>query len=298
MLHSEEGILMATTVLAPTLSKREMDLAIREARGYFDGLKMASQYDPNIADKDGLVSYVNGTSNPPPPELVKEREQISAVLEGLCSVVTSAVLAKSGADDAKKHDPNLWTEPIRFGLGPFISGFSVETVKYQRRVKGVEVASQFLNILLDAVSGEGGALNSFKKFLTDQGKTIGIQGSSTQENYKYACVGMVHEIFQIEGGRWIYVPKIRLYFTHFTKKTFQISSACGSFNEFDFDFEVEKAVAPFRIETWRQDPEFRKQVDDFIKKYNKANIERSENYFDGIFDSVSTFAIPRQSNGR
>jgi Virulence factor Evf len=289
---------MATTMLAPTLSKREMDLAIREARGYFDGLKLASAYDPNIADKYGLVSYVNGTSNPPPPALAKERQQVSAVLEGLCGVVTSAVLAKSGADDAKKHDPNLWMEPIRYGLGPYISGYSVEKVKYQRRVKGVEVATQYLNILLDAVSGEGGALNSFKKFLTEQGKTIGVQGRSTQENYKYACVGMVHEIYQTEGERYIYVPKIRLYFTYFTKKTFQVSSACASYDEYDFDFEVEKAVAPFRIEAYRQDPEFRKQVDDFIKKYNKANIGRSENYYEGIFDSVPAASIPRQATGR
>jgi hypothetical protein len=289
---------MTTTTLAPTLTRDEMKLAIREAGGYFDSLHMAAAYDPNIADKDGLVSYVNGTSNPPPPELVKERTEVSRVLEGLCSVVTSAVLAKSGADDAKKHDPTLWTEPIQRGMGPFISGYSREEVTYKRKVRGVEVATQFLNILIDAVSGDGGALNSFKKFLTDQGKTIGIQGSNTQEGYKYACIGMVHEVFQIEGGQWIYAPKIRLYFTSFTRSTFKISAACASYEEIDFDFQVEKIVAPFRIETWRQDPVFRKQVDDFITKYNKANIDRSENYFDGIFDSVPTFMVPRPAMGR
>jgi hypothetical protein len=289
---------MTTTTLAPTLNKGEMDLAIREANAYFDNLRLAAEYDPNIADQDGLVSYINGTSNPPPPELVKERTEVSRVLEGLCSVVTSAVLAKSGTDDKKKHEPNLWTEPIQRGLGPFISGYSLEDKTYQRRVRGVEVSTQFLNILLDAVSGEGGALNSFRKFLADQGKTIGIKGTQTQEGYKFACIGMVHEVFQIEGGQWIYTPKIRLYFTHFTRKTFQISAGCASYEEFDFDFEVEKVVAPFRIETWRQDSTFRKQVDDFITKYNKANIERSENYFDGIFDSAPTFSIPRPATGR
>jgi hypothetical protein len=44
-------------------------------------------------------------------------------------------------------------------------------------------------------------------------------------------------------------------------------------------------LAPFKIETWRQDEEFRAQVDAFIKKYTRTSIEQSENYFDGIFNS-------------
>jgi hypothetical protein len=286
---------MTAEMLTPIPSKEESALhwrdALQKATQYLDGLRLADEYNPNIADKDGLVTYINGTSNPPPPELVEERKKIAVVLEGLCSVVTSAVLAKSGTDEKMKHDPKLWADPVRFGLTPFLSGYASEEVKYNRRVKGVEVATQFLNILIDAVAGAGQALDAFKKFLEGQGKTISIKGSATQEGYKYACIGMVHEVFQIEGGQWIYVPKIQMYFTHFTRKTFSISTSCASYEEIDFDFSVEKIIAPFKIETWRQDPDFKKQVDAFIKKYNKANIERSENYFDGIFNSIPTMQL-------
>lgn len=275
-----------TTTLAPSPTQEEFQLALRNAYAYLDKLHLQEEFDPNIADKDGLVSYVNGTSNPPPPELVEERKKVSRVLEGLTSVVTSAVLATAGSDDAKKHDPNIWADPVRYGLTPFISGFASEEVSYKRRVRGVDVATQFLNILIDAVTQQGGALNSFKNFLADQGKTIGIKGSNTQEGYKYACVGMVHEVFQLEdSSQWFYLPKIRMYFTSFTRRTFTISSSCASYNEFDFDFLIRKMVAPFKIETWRQDEEFRGQVDAFIKKYTRTSIEQSENYFDGIFNS-------------
>jgi hypothetical protein len=282
-----------TTALTPTLTSEEFSLALHEAYAYLDNLgldgRVAADFDPDIADKDGLVTYINGTSNPPPPELVEERKKVSVVLEGLCSVVTSAVLAKAGTDEAQKHNPDLWADPVRYGLAPFISGYASEEVQYRRTVRGVDVATQFLNILIDAVTQAGGALDSFKNFLAGQGKTIGLKGENTQEGYKYACIGMVHEVFQIEGdGPWVYVPKIRMYFTHFTRETFKISAGCASYSDFKFDFQVRKIVAPFRVETWRQDEEFRNQVNAFIKKYTKLSIDQSENYFDGIFSSAGT----------
>jgi hypothetical protein len=274
-----------TATLTPELTREEHTLAMHSAATYLDKLNLADEFDPNIADKDGLVSYINGTTNPPPPELVKERSEIARVLEGLTGIVTSAVLATAGDDDKAKHQPKLWEDPIRFGLAPFMSGISTEETTYNRTVVGVDIATQFLNILIDAVATMGGALPSFTNYLANQGSTIQLKGENTEEGYKYACVGMVHEIFQIEGGQWIYAPKIRAYFTHFTRETFKISAGCVSVEKFKFDFQVSKLVAPFKIETWRQDPDFRNDVNNFIKKYNRAQIEQSENYFDGIFNS-------------
>ena len=208
------------------------------------------------------------------------------MLEGLCNVVTSAVLAQAGADPAKRHESDLWAGPVEKGLKPFISGYASEEVEYRRDVRGVDVALQFLNILISAAGQAGGALTGFQAFLADQGKTISLQGSNTQEGYKYACIGMVHEVFQIEGDQWVYTPKIRMLFTRFTRETFRISTSCASYQQMKFNFEVRKIIAPFRIETWRQDEEFRGQVDAFIKKYTKVAIEESENYFDGIFNST------------
>ncbi|HEY3506470.1 MAG TPA: hypothetical protein VGN37_27235 [Actinocatenispora sp.] len=274
-----------TSILTPEHTADERKLAILQASSYLDSLNMAGEYDPNIADKDGLVTYINATTNEPPPELIEERKKVSQILEGLTGIVTAAVLATAGEDDKAKHRPDLWKDPVMYGLSPFISGYQSETTEYHRTVQGVEVATQFLNILMAAVVDQGAALSAFAKFLEGQGATIKLKGSNTEEGYKYACIGMVHELFQVENEEWIYTPKIRMYFTEFTRKTFNITSSCASYQKISFDFKVQKFVVPFKIETWRQDQGFRTQVDDFIKKYTKAQIGRSENYFDKVFQS-------------
>jgi hypothetical protein len=282
---------MSTVKLKPDLTRKEHELASQQARAHLNkifvdnGNKESGEYDPNIADQDGIVQYINATTNEPPPELVEERKKVAAVLEGLTGVITAAVLATAGSDDKAKQDPDVWADPVKYGLKPFISGVSIEETTYNREVVGIEVATQFLNILIDAVAGEGGALSSFRKFLEGQGETIRIEGSNTQEGYKFACIGMVHELFQIEGGQWIYVPKMKMYFTEFTRETFKINLLCASMEKVKFNFKVKKIVAPFKIETWRQNDWFRDDVDKFIKDMTQANLKESTNYFDGIFKS-------------
>jgi hypothetical protein len=256
------------------------------AETYWDSLDLGNDpYDPNIADSDGLVTYINATTNNPPPELVQVRQDMSRVLEGLTGIVAAAVLKTAGGDDAAKHKPDLWTTPMEKGLAPFMGGFSSEITTYDRTVVGVDIATQFLNILIDAVSGEGGQLTAFKNFLSSQGETMRIYGGDSAESYQYACVGIVHEMFQVEDGEWVYVPKIRAYFTSFTKETWSINVGCASAQKFHFAFRVEKFVTPFKLETWEDEDWFKQEVDDFIKKYTKAEIDKSENYFDGVFES-------------
>lgn len=282
--------------LNPTPTRAEQALTLRDNRRYFRSLGLGSSssttvYDPTISDSNGLVSYLNATTNEPPPELVEERREISAVLEGLTGIVVAAVLETAGQDDKAKHDPGLWEAPIRYGLSGFTSGMSVETVTYQRRVRGVDVATEFLNILMNAVTDAGAALTGFRNFIQSQGDTMGVEGKDTEEGYRYACLGIVHEIFQISDDEWIYMPKIRGCFTSFDTETFKINAGCFSYHEFDFNFKVETIVAPFRIETWRRDPEFRKDVDNFIKELTGAKIDQSRNYFKDIFKARPASAI-------
>ncbi|WP_328914938.1 MULTISPECIES: hypothetical protein [unclassified Streptomyces] len=271
---------------APPVTKEQFYQQLSEAQSYWDSLGLGNDpYDPNINDSDGLVTYINATTNNPPPELVKDRVAMSRVLEGLTGIVAAAVLKAAGSDDAAKHKPDLWTTPMEKGFAPFMGGFTSEITTYDRTVRGLDIATQFLNILIDAVSGEGGQLAAFKSFLTSQGETMRIYGGSSTESYQYACVGIVHEMFQVEDGEWVYVPKIRAYFTSFTKETWNISVGCASAQQFHFAFRVEKFVTPFKLETWRDEDWFREEVDNFINKYTKAQIDESENYFDGIFES-------------
>jgi virulence factor Evf-like protein len=272
------------TSLSPNLDQHELALAIQGARDYVSSLNLSGEYDPHISDSDGLVTYINATTNPPPPELVEERDKVSAILEGLTGIVVAAVLQTAGDDQEKRHQPASWTNPMIYGLTPFMGGYSQETTTYDREFAGLELSVQFLNILMETVTNAGGALGSFKDFLEKQGDAIKLNGEHTQEGYKFATVGIVHDIFMVDG-RWTYLPKIRAYFTSFTRETFKVTSACASAEHIKFHFTMEKTVMPFKIQTWRDSDTFKAQVQKFIDDFTKAQIDQSASYFKGIFSA-------------
>jgi hypothetical protein len=259
---------------------------VASASDYFNsiGLAESGSLDPNIADSDGLVSYISGTTNPP-TEMQELYDQIKPIMEGLTNVVVSAVLKSAGTDIAKQHDPQTWRDPMRQMAKAFCSGFSESQQHYDQSVKGISIATKFINILLEAVVSEGAALANFAKFLTSQGDTIQAQISTGQQSYLYASVSICHEIFQTPDGRFIYVPKFKSYFTQFSQETLKISTACASFDSFRFLFDLNVMTGAFMVETWQSNPDFQKQVTDFINRFQKANIADSTNYFDGIFNS-------------
>lgn len=261
---------------------------IRSAHNYFDSLgisDVAANLDPNIQDSDGLVSYIAATTNPVPSKMKKLYEEIKPVMEGLTNVVVSSILTKAGTDPAKQHDPDVWREPIQYMTKAFCGGFSEATKHYDQKIRGVEIATKFINILIDAVINQGAALADFTKFLQSQGETMRTQISEGQNSYLYACVSIVHEIFEAPDKTFIYVPKFKSYFTQFTQKTFKISSACASYDSFEFNFDLDIMTGAFMVSSWENSETFRKHVTDFIERFQKTNIEDSANYFDGIFNS-------------
>lgn len=76
---------------------------IHGARSYFDALNLHTRddADPTIQDSDGLVSYIVGSTIPPPEEIQELYDEIAPVMEGPTSVGTSAVLVLS-RDDGEK----------------------------------------------------------------------------------------------------------------------------------------------------------------------------------------------------
>lgn len=261
---------------------------IKIAHAYFDQIGLAKttgEYDPNIQDSDGLVSYIVATSNPVPEEMKSLYQEISPIMEGLSNVVVSAILKQAGTDPVKQHDPGTWRGPMQAMTKAFCGGFSETTKHYDQRIRGVDVATKFINILIDAVVSEGAALADFKKFLESQGETMRTEVSQGQNSYLYANIAITHEIFQASDGTWIYVPKFKSYFTQFNQETFKLTSACASYDSFKFYFDLDVMTGAFMVSSWKNSAEFRKQVNEFIEKFRKTNIADSSNYFDGIFDS-------------
>ena len=245
----------------------------------------AAPLNPNIADSDGLVSYIVASANKPPKHMQSLYDEIRPVMEGLTNVVVSAVIKKAGAVTAKKHDPATWRDPMQAMMKAFCSGFSQTTRSYDQRVRGVEVATKIINILIEAVVSHGAALADFTKFLESQGKTINGALSKEKSSYLYAAVSIVHEIFETAAGTWVYVPKFKSYFTQFTQETRKITTSCASAADFRFKFDLDIMTGAFMVSSWTSVPSFRQSVEDFIARFQQTNIKDSTNYFDSIFES-------------
>lgn len=281
---------MGKAELSPLFQLEDPTQYIKYAHHYFEQTQVhllkTDELNPNIQDKDGLVTYMVASSNPPPEEMQKLYDEVAPVMEGLTNVVVSAILKQAGGDDAKKHNPAVWRGPMEAMTKAFCGGFSQSSKHYDQTIIGVDVATKFLNILMDATINEGAALDDFRKFLKSQGDTIQTQISSSTNKYLYASVSIVHEFFKASDGRWIYVPKFKSYFTQFTQETLKITTACASYDKFKFKFDLDIMSAAFMVESWKTSSSFRDQVRKFIDKFQKINIKDSENYFDGIFNST------------
>jgi hypothetical protein len=261
---------------------------ILQAASYFDALDFAqadpSGFNPNLADSEGLVSYIVGTTNPP-DDVKALYDEVKPVMEGLADVVVSAVLSKAKGDPKIQHDPATWRGPMQAVIKVFCAGYVETQQHYDQQIYGVEIAPKVINILLDAIVDPGEGLDEFKTFLQSQGETMRALIEGGQDSYLFACIAIVHEIFQAADGKWIYAPKLKSFFTQFDRDTFGITSACASLDPSLFKFGVQSMTGAFMVERWKGDEAFRDQVRAFIEKYRKVQIADSDNYCDASFTS-------------
>lgn len=271
-----------------TTHKQRTD-SIAEAKAYFLDLQPEAatdvDYDPNIEDSDGLVSYIFPIANTPPPSLMLDIQEVGAKLQALVGIVTASVLTTSGEDTKKLHDFDTWFEPFSYIGRAWFSQFASEERSEHRQIRGVEVATEFIEIILEAVVDEGAALDGFRKFLQSQGETMRLEVDSDGKDYKYASLGIAHEVFQLPDESWVYVPKLRCFWTYFTTETFKINGRCTSYDEFAFNFDARELVGVFPYEEWKRSEDFRKDLNDFIDDLRKARIGESKNYFESVFAS-------------
>lgn len=149
----------------------------------------------------------------------------------------------------------------------------------------MEIATEFLNVLLDAVVGQGAAFDDFARFLRTQGEAIRPESSKSEKPDLDAAVSVVHELFEAKGGKWVYVPKFESYFTRFSQETLKLSTACASYDEFRFDFDLPVMTSAFFVEGWKNSKGFRERVREFIDDHQKVDIKGSKNFFEGMIDS-------------
>jgi len=231
------------------------------------------------ADKDGLIEFIVTTELIENDEVMENLVEQKKLLVGITSVVQDYINRYAAVNGPEyKTDAVLWQSTL--DKVPLM-GPAIQTKKtYSRTVKGVEIAKEFIEFIMELVVSEGSSgLASFEKFLSKQGDALRVGVEENKDAYRSLSMGVTMEAFELGIGTVIYIPKIRQYRVDFTRENYKFSFACGSYEEIHIAFEMMYSAGVFDYEAL-EDPAVKKDFDDWLRGRRKAAIEDSTTFFD------------------
>jgi len=276
---------MKTLEMKEKVQSRNEDIKtqISLANAFFDDKKLTSYVEENnpYADKDGLVEFIVGVELTQDPVVMEKLVAQKKILIGITSVVTDYINRYSQAYGSQyKTDPELWT--LALSKIPLMGPSKIDTQSYTRHIKGISIASDFVNFILDVVASEGSsALKSFRSFLEKQGEALRFGVEQNKDYYKTITVGVAVEVFKV-GDEVVYTPKVKQYRVNFDRSNTKWSSSCASAEFVDINFNYMYAANVFDYEAL-EDPEIKKAFDDFLRGRRKAQIEDATTFFEDDF---------------
>lgn len=269
-------------LIGSTASKdlRPFSTQLSEAIDFFNDPRYpVVDKDNPYADKDGLIEFIIGTELVDDPVVMTQLVTLKKYLIALTSVVTDYVnryAAKNG--DEFKTDAELWA--LAMSKLPLMGPTKIDTQSYVRHIKGITIASEFVEFLLDIVAQDGtAALNTFSKFLQNQGEALKIGVESNEDYYNTITIGVSVEVFKV-GEEVVYIPKIKQYKVKFDRQNSKWSGACVSYEYVDIKFNYLYAANVFDYEAL-QDKAIKDDFENFIRGQRKAQIEDSSTFFNG-----------------
>ncbi|NVZ21615.1 hypothetical protein HX794_18445 [Pseudomonas costantinii] len=256
---------------------------LKEANSFFGdpALKDVQLKDDPYADKDGLIEFIIGNELVDDPEVMKKIAELKQYLIGMTSVVTNYVQRKAEAEGEKyKTDVELWS--LALSKLPLMGPSKIDEQSYSRHIRGVSIATDFVNFILDIVVSQGSsALNSFQKFMAKQGDALRFGVEKNKDFYKTITVGVSIEVIKI-GKTIMYIPKIKQYRVNFDRSNSKFSSACASAEFVDINFAYKYGANVFDYEALN-DPSVKKDFDEFLRRQRKSQIEDATTFFDDNF---------------
>lgn len=274
--------------VVPEIVKDQRDFAtqLAEAKDFFadENLPESPRYlleDNPYADKDGLVEFIFGAPLEEDPVVMANLVEQKKYLIAMTSIVTDYVNRYAEAyGEEYKTDVELWT--LAMSKIPLMGPSKTDEQTYSRHIRGIEIATDFIDFILEIVASEGSsALDSFSKFLEKQGDALRFGVENNKDYYRTITIGVALEVFKV-GEQVVYVPKLKQYRVNFTRENSKFSSACVSYEMVDIHFEYRYAANVFDYEAL-EDPEIKKDLDDFIQKQRKAQIDEASTFFDDDF---------------
>ena len=266
-----------------------------EAEAFFNDINLpdtvrAVGNDP-YADKDGLVEFIVANELLDDPAVMAKLAEQKAYLIAITSVVTAYINRYAEAyGEQYKTDADLWARAL--SKIPLMGPSKIDQQSYSRHIKGLSIATDFINFIMDVVVSQGTtALASFNKFLQKQGDAIRFGVENNKDFYKTITVGITVEVFKV-GSELVYVPKIKQYRVNFDRQNSKFTSACASAEFVDIHFNYLYAANVFDYEALK-DPEIKRDFDNFIQKQRKAQIEEADTFFNDDFPPLEPKLIAR-----
>lgn len=266
-----------------------------EAEAFFNDVNLpdtvrAVGNDP-YADKDGLVEFIVANELLDDPAVMAKLAEQKAYLIAITSVVTAYINRYAEAyGEQYKTDADLWARAL--SKIPLMGPSKIDQQSYSRHIKGLSIATDFINFIMDVVVSQGTtALASFNKFLQKQGDAIRFGVENNKDFYKTITVGVTVEVFKV-GNELVYVPKIKQYRVNFDRQNSKFTSACASAEFVDIYFDYLYAANVFDYEALK-DPEIKRDFDNFIQKQRKAQIEEADTFFNDDFPPLEPKQVSR-----
>lgn len=266
-----------------------------EAEAFFNDVNLpdtvrAVGNDP-YADKDGLVEFIVANELLDDPAVMAKLAEQKAYLIAITSVVTAYINRYAEAyGEQYKTDADLWARAL--SKIPLMGPSKIDQQSYSRHIKGLSIATDFINFIMDVVVSQGTtALASFNKFLQKQGDAIRFGVENNKDFYKTITVGVTVEVFKV-GNELVYVPKIKQYRVNFDRQNSKFTSACASAEFVDIYFNYLYAANVFDYEALK-DPEIKRDFDNFIQKQRKAQIEEADTFFNDDFPPLEPTLVSR-----
>ncbi len=266
-----------------------------EAEAFFNDVNLpdtvrAVGNDP-YADKDGLVEFIVANELLDDPAVMAKLAEQKAYLIAITSVVTAYINRYAEAyGEQYKTDADLWARAL--SKIPLMGPSKIDQQSYSRHIKGLSIATDFINFIMDVVVSQGTtALASFNKFLQKQGDAIRFGVENNKDFYKTITVGVTVEVFKV-GNELVYVPKIKQYRVNFDRQNSKFTSACASAEFVDIYFNYLYAANVFDYEALK-DPEIKRDFDNFIQKQRKAQIEEADTFFNNDFPPLEPKQVSR-----
>ena len=291
----EAEIVLCQLVLEAPANRLSNHDQFAEAEAFFNDINLpdtvrAVGNDP-YADKDGLVEFIVANELLDDPAVMAKLAEQKAYLIAITSVVTAYINRYAEAyGEQYKTDADLWARAL--SKIPLMGPSKIDQQSYSRHIKGLSIATDFINFIMDVVVSQGTtALASFNKFLQKQGDAIRFGVENNKDFYKTITVGVTVEVFKV-GNELVYVPKIKQYRVNFDRQNSKFTSACASAEFVDIHFNYLYAANVFDYEALK-DPEIKRDFDNFIQKQRKAQIEEADTFFNDDFPPLEPKQIER-----